>query len=61
VAALVSELGAEPVVDLVRSGLHEKGWSEPFEQRLEQIDPATNIARCLGDDPGGVCARSRCG
>jgi len=45
VAALVGQLGAKPVVNLVRSGLHDRSWSDTVEQRLEQLDPAAALER----------------
>jgi DNA processing protein len=45
VASLVREFGAVSVVDRVRSGRDDRRWSEPFEERLEQIDPAADLER----------------
>lgn len=43
--ALVSELGGEPVVALVRSGLGDRRWGESLQERLERIDPVAELER----------------
>lgn len=45
VAALVGELGAVPVVDLIRGGLRAGTWGEVSEQAMTQIDPAAELER----------------
>lgn len=43
VAALVADLGAAPVVDLIRGGLRGGTWGEMSERSMAQIDPAAEL------------------
>lgn len=55
VAALVGQFGAGPVVDLMRSGLHDRSWSDTVEQRLEHLDPAADPSAQRAAASGLLC------